>query len=249
MLKSKNVLITGAGKGIGKGIAIKFAQYGANVAVADINMESAEETAREIMKCSVNTLAVKGDVSDQKSVAEMMKTTCNAFGTIDVLVNNAGVNKVILIEDMTEKEWDRVFNINIKGVFLCTKAVVPYMKKNGSGIIINMASAAGKTGGARVPGSHYAASKAGVICFTKSSARELAKYKIRVNAIAPGLIVTEMTDQFSEEEHRRLIEIIPMKTAGSVEDVSKAAVYLASDLSSYVTGQTIPVNGGMWMDY
>ncbi len=249
MLQDKNILVTGAGRGIGRGIALMFAQYGANVAVSDIDMESAEKIAGEIRQYGVKGLAVKCDVSDQKSVSEMMETTWKNFGAIDVLVNNAGVNKVILIEDMTEKEWDRVFDINMKGVFLCTKAVVPFMRKKGSGIIINMASAAGKTGGAKVPGSHYAASKAGIICFTKSSAREFAKYNVRINAIAPGLIVTEMTNQFSEEEHRRLMEIIPMGTAGTVEDVSRTAVYLASDLSSYVTGQTIPVNGGMWMDY
>ena len=249
MVKGKNVLITGAGRGIGKGIAISFAKNGANVAISDIDEKAALEVAAEIKRYGVKAMALCMDVSDSHSVESAMDEMCGAFGGIDILINNAGVNKVILIEDMTEKEWDRIFNINMKGVFLCTKAVIPYMKKNGKGIIINMASAAAKTGGAKVPGSHYAASKAGVICFTKSSARELAKYNIRVNAIAPGLISTEMTEEFSEEQYKNLMAIIPAGRPGTVDDVSGVALFLAADLSAYVTGQTVPVNGGMWMDY
>lgn len=249
LLEGKSVFITGGGRGIGRGIALTFAQNGANVAVSDIDADAADKTAQDIRSFGVNGLALRSDVSVFNSINAAIREAYEKLGCIDVLINNAGINRVITIEEMTEEEWDKVFNVNMKGVFLCTKAVIPYMKKNGSGNIINMASPAGKTGGAKVTCSHYAASKAGVICFTKSSARELAKYNIRVNALAPGLITTEMTDDFSAEERKKLADIIPMVRPGTVEDVSKAAVFLASDLSSYVTGQIIPVNGGMWMDY
>ena len=248
-LKDKVAIITGSAQGIGQGISERFALEGAKIVLADINMESLKKVEKKLKEIGANVFSIKTDVSDYSNVLTLVNTTINSLGRIDILVNNAGVDRSVLIENMTEEEWDRIIDVNLKGTFLCTKAVIPTMKKMRSGNIINLASPAGKTGGIKVPCAHYCASKAGIICFTKSAARELAVYNIRVNAISPGFIETDMTFNFSDIQRKELNEIIPLNRPGTVDDIAKAAVFLASDDSNYITGQVIPVNGGMWMFY
>ena len=244
LLEGKNVIITGASRGIGKGIAEVFAKHGANIA---FTYHSSDEKAKALEKeLSVNGCKAKGyksDASDFEAAQQLVKDVMDDFGSIDVLVNNAGITKDGLLMRMLEEDFDSVMNTNMKSVFNMTKAVATPMLKAKSGSIINMSSVVGITGNAGQ--ANYAASKAAINGFTKSIALELGSRNIRCNAIAPGFIETEMTEALGEETVKQWRAQIPLKRGGTPEDIANTTLFLASDLSSYVTGQVIHVCGGM----
>ena len=244
-LAGKVALVTGAAQGIGRAIALLLARNGAEVVVSDINLEKAQETANEIQGMGRRSLAIKVNVADLKDVERMVETTVEQFGRIDILVNNAGITRDRLILRMTEEDWDAVLDVNLKGTFNCTKAAIRYMSKQKSGKIVSIASVTGEMGN---PGqANYGASKAGVIGFTKTIAREFAGRGINVNAIAPGYIQTPMTDAVPEKAKEELKRMIPMERLGKPEDVAQAVLFLVSENSSYITGQVLNVNGGIYM--
>lgn len=245
VLGNKVALVTGAGRGIGRAIALTLAQQGADVAVVDLNQADVENVAAEIEQLGRRSLALTGSVSNAADVEDFIKKTSDEFGKIDILVNNAGITRDTLLMRMKEEDWDAVINVNLKGAFLCTKAVTRIMMKQKYGRIVNISSVVGVMGNAGQ--ANYSASKAGVIGLTKSAARELASRNITVNAIAPGFIVTSMTDVLSEDVKGKLKEQIPMGRLGMPEDIANTVVFLASDAASYITGQTIAVDGGMVM--
>ncbi|MBD8068332.1 3-oxoacyl-[acyl-carrier-protein] reductase [Bacillus sp. PS06] len=246
MLEGKVALVTGASRGIGRAIALELAQQGAKVAVNYSGSEAkANEVVDEIKEMGVEAIAIQANVADSNSVAEMIKEVISTFGSLDILVNNAGITRDNLIMRMKEDEWDDVINTNLKGVFNCTKAVTRQMMKQRQGRIINIASVVGVSGN---PGqANYVAAKAGVIGLTKTTAKELASRNITVNAVAPGFITTDMTDKLSEEVITAMQNQIPLARLGNPEDISSLVAFLASEKSSYITGQTIHVNGGMVM--
>lgn len=246
MLADKVALVTGASRGIGRAVALDLAKQGAKVVVNYAGNEAkANEVVDEIKALGAEAIAIKANVASGEEVAEMIKQATDAFGKIDILVNNAGITKDNLLMRMKEEEWDDVINTNLKGVFLCTKAVARLMMRQRSGRIINIASVVGVTGN---PGqANYVAAKAGVIGFTKTAAKELAARNITVNAIAPGFIVTDMTDALTEEIKQELLKLIPLAKFGNGDDIANAVTFLASDRSGYITGQTLQVNGGMAM--
>lgn len=244
-LKGKCALITGSGQGIGKEIAITLAKAGANIGVSDINLEAATATAEEIAKLGVKTVALKANVASDDEVKAMIKDFVADMGQIDILVNNAGITKDGLVMRMKEANWDAVLNVNLKSAFLCTKAVTRHMVKQSSGKIINIASISGVIG---LPGqANYSASKAGMIGLTKAVAKELGTKSICVNAIAPGFIRTAMTNKLSDDVIKGYEENIPMHRMGLPTDIANSVLFLASDLSNYITGQVISVNGGLSM--
>ncbi|GLB59391.1 3-oxoacyl-[acyl-carrier-protein] reductase [Cytobacillus sp. NCCP-133] len=245
-LEGKSALVTGASRGIGREIALGLAKQGADIAVNYSGSESrANEVVDEIKALGRNAFAVQCDVSSSESVANMVKETIEKFGKLDILVNNAGITKDNLLMRMKEEEWDDVININLKGVFLCTKAVTRQMMKQRSGRIINISSIVGVSGN---PGqANYVAAKSGVIGLTKTSAKELASRGITVNAIAPGFITTDMTDKLNEEVRDQMLKQIPLARFGDPADIANVAVFLASEDSRYMTGQTLHVDGGMVM--
>jgi 3-oxoacyl-[acyl-carrier protein] reductase len=244
-LKGKVALVTGAAQGIGKAVTLMLARHGADVIVADVNMEKAEETAREVQTLGHQAMAVKLDVTRLQDVEATVATALQRFGKIDILINNAGIARDKLILRMTEEDWDAVLSVNLKGTFNCTKAVIKHMSKQRSGKIINIASVVGEMGN---PGqANYAASKAGVIGFTKTIAREFAQRGINVNAIAPGYIQTPMTDALPEKAKEELKRMIPMERLGQPEDVAQAVLFLVSEASGYITGNVLKVNGGIYM--
>jgi len=244
-LKTKVALITGAAQGIGKAVTLVLARHGADVVVADVNIEKAQETAREVEALGRAAMAVRVDVTHLEDVEKMVEAAVQRFGKIDILVNNAGIARDKLILRMTEEDWDTVLNVNLKGTFNCTKAVIKYMSKQRSGKIVNIASVVGMMGN---PGqANYSASKAGVIGLTKTVAREFAARGINVNAIAPGYIQTPMTEVLPEKAKEELKRLIPMKRLGQPEDVAHAVLFLVSEVSSYITGNILNVNGGIYM--
>ncbi|MEH6905009.1 MULTISPECIES: 3-oxoacyl-[acyl-carrier-protein] reductase [Neobacillus] len=245
-LEGKSALVTGASRGIGREIALELARQGANVAVNFSGSEAkANEVVDEIKALGREAFAVKCDVSNTEEVAAMVKGTIDNFGKLDILVNNAGITKDNLLMRMKEEEWDDVININLKGVFLCTKAVTRQMMKQRVGRIINIASVVGVSGN---PGqANYVAAKAGVIGLTKTTAKELASRNITVNAIAPGFITTDMTDKLTEEVKTEMLKQIPLARLGEPKDIAKITAFIASDDSAYMTGQTLHINGGMVM--
>ncbi|HWO77922.1 MAG TPA: 3-oxoacyl-[acyl-carrier-protein] reductase [Bacillus sp. (in: firmicutes)] len=245
-LKGKAALVTGASRGIGRAIAIELAKEGANVAVNFAGSEAkANAVVEDIKALGVQAFAIQGDVSNADDVQRIVKETTDQFGTIDILVNNAGITRDNLLMRMKEEEWDAVIDTNLKGVFLCTKAVTRPMMKQRSGRIINISSIVGVSGN---PGqANYVAAKAGVIGLTKTAAKELASRGITVNAIAPGFITTDMTDQLNDELKDEMLKQIPLGKLGNPEDIAKTVVFLASDDSGYMTGQTLHVDGGMVM--
>lgn len=245
--KDKACIVTGGGAGIGRAISLALAREGAHVAVWDLNGANATEVAQTIKHMGGRSLAEQMDVSIWEEVTSSTQKVLDEFGGIEILVNNAGICQVGPIEQIEEEDWDRILAVNLKGVFLCSKSVMGIMKHQKSGKIINMASMAGKAGGIAV-GAHYAASKAAVICFTKSLAKELAPYGVNVNAIAPGVVETEMTRMITGGDWGGYLKTIPLGRIGSADDVANAAVFLVSDDASYLTGEIIDVNGGQFMD-
>ena len=246
MLQGKNVLVTGASRGIGKSIALELASKGANVAINYAGNEArAQAVVEEIEKMGVKSFKIQADVSQEADVKAMIKEVIKQFSTLDILVNNAGVTKDNLLMRMKEEEFDQVIDINLKGVFLCTKAVTRHMMKQRSGKIINVASIVGVSGN---PGqANYVAAKAGVIGMTKSVAQELASRNILVNAVAPGFISTDMTDALTKEQQEAILSRIPLAKLGTPENVANVVRFLASDDANYITGQTIHIDGGMVM--
>jgi 3-oxoacyl-[acyl-carrier protein] reductase len=242
-LTGKIALVTGASRGIGKAIALRLAQDGAKLAINNLDIETAETVAAEIKALGGMALAVAGDVSSTDEVKNMMETIISTYGSIDILVNNAGITRDQLLLRMADDDWDRVLAVNLRGVFLCTKAVLKYMLKARWGRIINMSSIVGFTGNAGQ--SNYAASKAGIIGFTRSVAREVASRGITVNAVAPGFIETDMTARLSEKQRQDIASRIPLGFLGTPEDVASVAAFLAGEDSRYITGQVISVDGGL----
>lgn len=245
ILENKTALVTGAARGIGQAIAKKLAAEGADMILCDLKAEWLDETASAVKELGRKVLCVSADVSKSDEVTAAVKQAIDEFGKIDILVNNAGITKDTLMMRMSEEDWDAVIAINLKGTFLLTKAVSRFMMKQRSGAIVNIASIIGLIGNAGQ--CNYAASKAGVIALTKSTAKELAARNIRVNAIAPGFIESKMTEVLPEEVSNKMLEAIPMKRFGKPEDIAKVAVFLASENSGYITGQTLTVSGGMVM--
>lgn len=244
LLEGKTALITGASRGIGKAIALEFAEHGANVAFTDLKYdEAAESLEKELESKGVQAKGFASDASSTEDTDRVVKEILSTFDRVDILVNNAGITKDNLLMRMSEGDWDAVISVNLKSVFNLTKAIQRHMLKNRQGSIINMSSVVGVNGNAGQ--SNYSASKAGIIGFTKSVAQELGSRNIRCNAIAPGFIETEMTEKLSEEVRKEWAQQIPLRRGGKPEDVARTAVFLASDLSSYVTGQVINVCGGM----
>jgi 3-oxoacyl-[acyl-carrier protein] reductase len=243
LLTGKTALITGAARGIGKAIALKFAEEGANIAFTDLAVN--EETEAEIAALGVKAKSYASNAADFQQTEEVVKAVKEEFGSIDILVNNAGITKDGLMLRMTEQQWDAVIAVNLKSAFNFIHACVPVMMRQRGGSIINMASVVGVHGNAGQ--ANYAASKAGLIALAKSIAQEMGPKGIRANAIAPGFIETAMTAQLSDEIREEWKKKIPLRRGGQVDDIANTAVYLASDLSSYVSGQVIQVDGGMNM--
>ncbi len=244
-LSGRIAIITGGGQGIGKAIALKLASYGADVAIVDVNLENAQQTANEAKTIGRKALALKVDVSNLKETEEMAEKVFKELEGIHILVNNAGITKDGLILRMTEEDWDRVIDINLKGAFNCTKSVLKYMSKMRWGRIVNIASVVGIMGNAGQ--ANYAASKAGLIGLTKSVAREFASRNITCNAVAPGFIETAMTESLSDKVKEDLLKQIPLGRFGGPNDVAMGVLFLASNPSSYITGQVLNINGGMVM--
>jgi 3-oxoacyl-[acyl-carrier protein] reductase len=244
LLENKTALVTGASRGIGRSIALQFAQAGANIAFSDLNYdENAQNLEKEIAELGVKVKAYASDASSFEQADILIDSVVKDFGRIDVLVNNAGITRDNLLMRMSEQEWDMVIKVNLKSVFNLTKATQKVMLKQRSGSIINMSSVVGVEGNAGQ--SNYSASKAGMIGFTKSIAKEIGSRSIRCNAIAPGFIETEMTAKLPDDVRKDWIDSIPLKRPGLPTDVANVALFLASDLSTYVTGQVISVCGGM----
>ena len=245
MLDGKVALVTGAARGIGKAIALKFASEGADVAFTDLVInEAAQETISEIAAFGHRVKGYASNAANFEETHTVVDEILKDFGRIDILVNNAGITKDGLVMRMTEDQWDAVINVNLKSAFNFIHAVIPGMARQKGGSIINMASIAGQMGN---PGQvNYASSKAGLIAMAKSVAKEMGSRGIRANAIAPGFIVSEMTNALPEAVREEYIKVIPMKRGGTVDEIANTALYLASDLSSYVTGQVIAVNGGLY---
>lgn len=243
-LENKIALITGGSRGIGKEIALELAKLGVNIAISYVNnLEKAMKVIEEIRGYGVKAIAIQANVSIEKDVMQMVKTIEKELGAIDILVNNAGITKDNLLIRMKTEEWEEVMDVNLKGTFLCTKGVSRGMMKKRYGKIINITSVVGIIGN---PGQgNYSASKAGVIGFTKSVAKELASRGIRVNAIAPGFIETDMTDVLNDEIKETMIDAIPLNSLGKPTDIANLVVFLASKKSDYITGQVINVDGGM----
>lgn len=245
-LDGKSAIVTGASRGIGRDIALYLAQEGAKVAVNySGSKDRADTVVEEIKATGGEAFAIQANVDKADDVQNLISSALEQFGSVDILVNNAGITRDNLLMRMKETEWDDVLNTNLKGVFLCTKAVTRQMMKQRAGRIINITSIVGVSGNAGQ--ANYVAAKAGVIGLTKSSAKELASRNITVNSVAPGFITTDMTDALPEDIKSQMLSQIPLAKFGNPEDIAKAVAFLASDDANYITGQTIHVNGGMYM--
>jgi 3-oxoacyl-[acyl-carrier protein] reductase len=245
-LDDKVCFITGASRGIGRGIAVSFAKEGAKVVIGyHENIKEAKNTSRFLEKLNCENIILKFDVKNRKSVQKAVRETLDSFGCIDVLVNNAGINKQKTFYEISDDEWDLIMAVNLKGAFICSQEIMPIMEKQKNGRIINISSVSGQYGGPKTV--HYAVSKAGIISLTQVLARYGAPYNILVNAIAPGIIETDLTrDELKTDIAQQTIDWMLLKRPGQVADVSSVAVMLASDEQNFITGQTISVNGGSY---
>ena len=243
--ENKVVFITGGGRGIGRSIAMLFAQEGADIVIGDVNMADAEKACLDIEAMGRKSLALELDVTDYQKVEAGVNKILDKFAKVDILVNNAGITKDNLMLRMSDADWDAVIKVNLKGTFNCTKAVSRVMMKQRSGKIINIASIIGIIGNAGQ--ANYSASKAGIIALTKTTAKEFASRNININAVAPGFIQTDMTAKLSEDVKQKMLAMIPLNKLGSPSDVANACLFLASEDAAYITGQTIVVDGGMVM--
>ena len=244
-LKNKVAIVTGSARGIGRAIALKFAEAGANLIITDISEEFGKKVVEEIQNLGRDAIWIKADISKSEDANDLIQKSLEKFGKIDILVNNAGITRDNLLMRMSEEEWDSVIAVNLKGAFNCIRAATKTFMKQRYGKIINMASVVGQMG--NVTQSNYAASKAGLIGLTKSVAKELSSRNILVNAVAPGFIETEMTSMLPEKAKEAFLSMIPLNKPGQPDDVAKAVLFLASDVSDYITGQVINVDGGMVM--
>ena len=246
-LKDRVAIVTGAARGIGRAVAWIFVREGAKVILVDLEKAGLEALQEEVRKRGGEALAVPCDVSKASEVKEMVEKVLRIFSRIDILINNAGIIRRGTIESVTEEDWDRVIAVNLKGPFICSKAVVDVMKRQGYGKIVNVSSIAGKMGDiTSAPG--YGPSKAGLDALTKTLARQLAPYGIHVNGVAPHAIETEMSAEWSPEKRKSIVEAIPLKRLGKPEDVAEAVLFLASDAAAFITGEILDVNGGFLMD-
>lgn len=243
-LQGRVALVTGGGRGIGKGIAGKLAAAGAGVIVSDIDIVQAQLTADELSKKKHKVIAAQVDVSREESVAELIKRARDEFGIVDILINNAGIMFRTRLMDISVDEWERILRVNLTGPFLCIKAVIPLMKKNGYGRIVNISSSAGRSV-STLGGVHYTASKAGLLGLTRAVAKEVAPFGITVNAVCPGLIDTQMArETTTQEELENFLESFPIKRLGSPEEIGDLVVFLCSENASYITGASVDINGG-----
>lgn len=242
----KTVIITGGANGIGKGCCLLFAVRGANVVVADIDMENAIKTARQISDTGGSAKPFCVDLTRVNNIRDMVRFAVDEFSSVHILVNNAGLLHSTDIEDITEEEWDRICAVNLKAVFFACQSAIPYFKKNGYGKIVNMSSLAGRNGGF-ANGLVYSATKAGIIGLSKGLATRLAKYHINVNSICPGTTRTNILESFTNEKVQELEEKIPLGRLGSIEDIANAVCFLCSEEASFITGITLDVNGGMYI--
>lgn len=246
LLQGKIALITGGSRGIGRATAILLAEHGADIIINYAgNKQAADEVCESVKKLGRKVLAIQANVSKSDEVQKMIDDAVKEFGRIDILVNNAGITKDGLLMRMKDEDWSSVIDTNLTGVYNCSKAVTKPMMKQKAGSIVNMSSVVGVNG--NVGQSNYAASKAGIIGFSKALAKELASRNIRVNAIAPGFIATDMTTDLSDKVKEEMLKNIPLNSLGTAEDVAQAVLFLASDASKYITGQTLHVDGGMVM--
>ena len=246
-LEGKTAIVTGAARGIGRAIALGFARENAHVVAADLDFQGAARLIEEIKELCGDGLALKADVARNADLEKLVSKTIRRYGRIEILVNNAGICPRTPFEEIPEKEWDRVLAVNLKGIFLLSQKVFSHMKKNRYGKIVNIASGAGKVGGVQV-GAHYSASKAGVICLTKTMALAGGPFGINVNAVCPGVIDTEITTSLPRAKIKKYKEMIPLGRIGSADDVANVVLFLASDVSNYITGEIADVNGGLIMD-
>jgi 3-oxoacyl-[acyl-carrier protein] reductase len=248
LLQGKTAIVTGAGRGIGRAVALALAQCGAHVVVVDINPENAHRVAEEICAGGGSAVAVLADVTDRLQVDGIVATATQVFGRVDILVNNAGIVLKSSLLETSLDEWERLMAVNVRSVFLCCKAVFPAMMAQRSGKIVNIASVAGKRGGGIMGNSSYAASKGAVIAFTKGIAREGAPHGINVNAVTPGFTDTEMTRGLDREKTEAIMKSVPLGRAAQPEDIAKAVCFLVSDNAAFITGEIMDVDGGLMMD-